>query len=531
MKRKIAAIFAADIAGYSKLVAEDEEETLRRLASYRSVVDDFIARAGGRIFNTAGDAVLAEFSSAVEAVRCAIDIQESLRTRNMAYPASRQMCFRIGITVGDVVERDGDLLGDGVNIAARLEGIAPVGGICISRTVHEQVANKLSVQFADIGEQQVKNIPTPVHAYHIAMRPDDAQAEARAKASGKPKPNSLAVPIAIVGVCVALLIITGMGYLAFLRPSSAPTQAAVTPPAAQVSASAMPPANVVASASPSSAPPGMRPAEMLVPDTIPFITDRGRAAVRDEYMTAADHKALAISAGPIGISTGQADDDTAKTAALDLCQRRADALPQQRKCELYAVGNTVVDVRAHPPMPTTPWVVHDPLVERPLVVADMPLMRDAAKNSVERNYLPGRAFKALALAPLGGFYFLYNQQSADEAIRRALELCANNAGVPCMIVAVDDNFVVPVPTTMKATGFFRPASAEAIAPGLREEVAHRLGNGGGWTAVAAGASGRAGVAQRAANEQAAIDAAMADCTRQDSSCRVIAIGPFAVEAK
>ncbi len=88
------------------------------------------------------------------------------------------MCFRIGITVGDVVERDGDLLGDGVNIAARLEGIAPVGGICISRTVHEQVANKLSVHFADIGEQQIKNIPTPVHAYHIEMRPDDARTEA-----------------------------------------------------------------------------------------------------------------------------------------------------------------------------------------------------------------------------------------------------------------------------------------------------------------------------------------------------------------
>ena len=113
MKRKIAAIFAADIAGYSRLVAEDEEETLRRLASYRAVTDDFIVKAGGRIFNTAGDAVLAEFPSAVEAVRCAIDIQESLRTRNLAYPPSRQMHFRIGITIGDVVERDGDLLGAG----------------------------------------------------------------------------------------------------------------------------------------------------------------------------------------------------------------------------------------------------------------------------------------------------------------------------------------------------------------------------------------------------------------------------------
>src|SRR5580693_5299680 len=135
MKRKIAAIMAADVAGYSKLVAEDEEETLRRLASYRAVFDDFIARASGRIFNTAGDAILAEFPSSVDAVRCAIDLQESIRTRNLAYPASRHMSFRIGITVGDVVERDGDLLGDGVNIAARLSGFAEPSGICISRAV------------------------------------------------------------------------------------------------------------------------------------------------------------------------------------------------------------------------------------------------------------------------------------------------------------------------------------------------------------------------------------------------------------
>src|SRR5260221_3414058 len=103
MKRKIAAILAADIAGYSRLVAEDEEETLRRLASYRQVTDDFIAKSGGRIFNTAGDAVLAEFPSAVEAVRCAIDIPESLRTRNIADPASRHMSVRIVITIGYVV--------------------------------------------------------------------------------------------------------------------------------------------------------------------------------------------------------------------------------------------------------------------------------------------------------------------------------------------------------------------------------------------------------------------------------------------
>jgi TPR repeat protein/class 3 adenylate cyclase len=169
VKRKIAAILAADIAGYSRLVAEDEEETLRRLDAYRAVFSDFITRFGGRIFNTAGDAILAEFASAVDAVRCAVDVQESLRTRNLAYAPSRQMSFRIGITIGDVVERDGDLLGDGVNIASRLESLAPTGGICISRSVYEAVANKISLKFADLGLQQLKNIPDGVHAYGVAL--------------------------------------------------------------------------------------------------------------------------------------------------------------------------------------------------------------------------------------------------------------------------------------------------------------------------------------------------------------------------
>lgn len=169
MKRKIAAILAADAVGYSRLVADDEEDTLARLASYQTVFSEFIKRFGGRIFNTAGDAILAEFESAVDAVRCAVDIQESLRARNLAYPPSRQLSFRIGITIGDVVERDGDLLGDGVNVAARLESVSPNGGICISRSVHEAVANKLSVVFADQGQQHLKNIPDPVHAYTFAQ--------------------------------------------------------------------------------------------------------------------------------------------------------------------------------------------------------------------------------------------------------------------------------------------------------------------------------------------------------------------------
>jgi class 3 adenylate cyclase len=533
MKRKIAAIFAADVAGYSRLVAEDEEETLRRLASYRSVMDDFIARAGGRIFNTAGDAVLAEFSSAVEAVRCAIDIQESLRTRNLAYPASRQMSFRIGITIGDVVERDGDLLGDGVNIAARLEGIAPVGGICISRAVHEQVANKLSVHFADIGEQQVKNIPTPVHAYHVEMRPDEARAAAAMSAAkpAAPARPGWVVPAAIAAPVVAIAIAAAV-YFATSRPnappsSSPPVAAAGTPTPATPAAAApvVPPAPAISL--PQQA---VRQAEALVPDTIPFITDRARGTIQNEYLPAADHKALAISSGPIGFITGQADDDTAKSAALDICQKRADASPQPRKCELYAVGNSVVYALGRPPLPT-PLFKNDPSVVSPLSAYAVPLVPEQGRGNIGKAYMSGRSPKALAIGPRGGFFFVLNQENRDEAVRRALEICGANADVPCLLLAVNDNFIVPIPASMKATGFFQAASAGVIAPELRAEVARRLGNGNGWTAVATGAGGHAAVAVGAASEQDATSGALADCGKQDSACRVIAIGPFAVETK
>jgi class 3 adenylate cyclase len=207
VKRKISAILAADIAGYSRLVAEDEEDTLRRLAMYRAVFDDFVARWGGRIFNTAGDAVLAEFPSSVDAVRCAVDIQESIRARNLAYPQSRQMLYRIGVTVADVVERDGDLLGDGVNIAARLGDIAIPGGICVSRAVYEHVASKVSVKFEDLGQRQVKNIPNAIHAYSIAPHP---AAIDHAERGGRPdtasRRNRRLAGLAIVGVVAAVAV-------------------------------------------------------------------------------------------------------------------------------------------------------------------------------------------------------------------------------------------------------------------------------------------------------------------------------------
>jgi adenylate cyclase len=271
-------------------------------------------------------------------------------------------------------------------------------------------------------------------------------------------------------------------------------------------------------------------AQALVPETIPFIADRARANIRTEYMPAPEHKALATSAGPIGFITGQADDETAKTAALDICQKRADAQAHRAQCELYAVGNTVVFAGGRPPMPPEPWFKRDPSVDKPFAADEVPLVKESGKAAIAQHYGGLHKPKVLAIGPRGGFHF-YNQESVDEAARRALEACGGSAGVPCLIVAVDDDFVVPIPATMKAVGFFRAASAPTITPGSRDDVAHRLAHASGWTAVATGADGGAGVTVKAANEQAAIDGALAECAKLDRSCRVIAIGSFAVEPK
>jgi adenylate cyclase len=228
MKRRISAILAADIVGYSKLVAEDEEETVRRLVVWRKVFDELTAHYGGRVVNVVGDAVLAEFPSSVDAVRCAMDIQETIRSRNLAFPSSRQMDFRIGITIGDVVDRDGQLYGDGVNIAARLEGLAPARGICVSRTVYEQVANKLTVRFDDIGPQQVKNLPQPIHAYMIAPFSGgaaEARDSSRKAGAATGRPRWLIGAVAVVAVVVAAAVMA----LQFYRVRPTPSVADVPP--------------------------------------------------------------------------------------------------------------------------------------------------------------------------------------------------------------------------------------------------------------------------------------------------------------
>ena len=173
-KRKLTAILSADVSGYSRLMDDDEEATIRTLTVYRSAMSDLVQQYRGRVVDVTGDNLMAEFVSAVDAVSCAVEIQRKLAELNAELAYERRMEFRIGINVGDVVEEKDLIYGDGVNIAARVEGLANAGGICISGRVYDQVENKLGLEYDFLGEQEVKNITRPVRVYRVCPFVGDA---------------------------------------------------------------------------------------------------------------------------------------------------------------------------------------------------------------------------------------------------------------------------------------------------------------------------------------------------------------------
>jgi hypothetical protein len=274
--------------------------------------------------------------------------------------------------------------------------------------------------------------------------------------------------------------------------------------------------------------------ERLVPELVPFVSERDRATIRDLYMSAPDFKALALSSSHMRFVTAQPNQDIADKAALDACKALVDATRAEdvffHACDLYASGNVVVASRAHPPLPPAPWVVRDPSIERPFVAADIPLVGAAARERAERNYRTLPKSKAYVVAPGGIPTVYYGEPDPEQASRRALERCGYITGTACMVIAIDDIFVVPIPTVAKVVGFYRLDALTAVAPELRDDIARRLRNAAsGWNAVAIGASGRIGIKLGAESEQAAIDGSMEGCRKQDRDCRIAVIGPFMVE--
>jgi class 3 adenylate cyclase len=240
-ERKLAAILSADVKGYSRLMGEDEEATVSTITVYREAMVKLIQKSRGRVVDSPGDNLLAEFVSVVDAVRCAVEIQEELKAKNAELPENRRMEFRIGINLGDVIQEGERIYGDGVNIAARVEGLAEGGGICISGSAYDQVKNKLPLGYEYLGEHTVKNIAEPVRVYKVLMEP-----EAVGKVIGekRPGPKRQRATLAIV---IALLLIAAAWAMwnYHLRPAPSSEKVAsveqmVTPLPAKASIAVLP---------------------------------------------------------------------------------------------------------------------------------------------------------------------------------------------------------------------------------------------------------------------------------------------------
>jgi adenylate cyclase len=203
MERKLTAILSADVAGYSRLMGEDEEATIRTLTAYRDMMTALIQQYRGRVVDSPGDNLLAEFASVVDAAHCAVKLQNELKTRNAELPTHRRMEFRIGINLGDVVVEGERLYGDGVNIAARLESLAESGGICLSGTVYDHVETKLALQYKYLGEQTVKNITKPVRVYRLVRDEADKQ-KAKVASTGSSTPRN-----GVIGALASLVLLAG----------------------------------------------------------------------------------------------------------------------------------------------------------------------------------------------------------------------------------------------------------------------------------------------------------------------------------
>lgn len=518
MKRKISAIMCADVVGYSRLVAEDEEEALRRLMSYRKVFQTFIEDAGGRIFNTAGDAILAEFPSAVDAVRAAIDIQESLRTRNTAYPKSRQMPFRIGLTIGDVVEEDGDLLGDAVNIAARLQTLSQPGGICLSHAVREQVANKLSAHFRDLGPQSVKNIPQEIHAFTVEFGQANAEPAAPGPAPVRRKAPAYAPLVAVA--LVALAAGAGLYWVLGRQPAELvaeppPAVAAVQPSEAAV------PATVPAAGTPAgSVPAASRQAVSEPPPPAPAATQqtavatpRTAAPPPAEQAPSGDREAPApAAAAPAGDAPDAGTDPVPDRLAL-----QTDAGQAAPPADPPGGGGAVL-----PPARPQPVYSSEPMTGRRYSSSLVPFVCESCRARMSAQYDGGDTHKAIAVNTLGDVGWAWGWNTEDGARNSALDQCKGRNGKDCEVFAVNSTIVWEHPAPVvpnrpwvrpgEESAPFDAAGVRGISETTRKSLAEKYGPALAPKALAVGPGGEWSYFTKADSDEDAMRQALEVCS-------------------
>ncbi len=532
--RRLTTIMDIDVVGFSTMSARDEEHALGLLGARMATAQGLVKHHRGRVFKLTGDGLLAEFASPVEAVRAALEIQEAMRAANDQAGPDNQLVLRIGVNLGDVVESGDDLMGDAVNVAARLEAIARPGGICVSAAVYEQIEGKLTLGAEDLGEQRVKNIPRAIHAYRLTL--GGAPVAAAPAADGR-KMKRLAV---IVGAAAAVAMLAIGGAWLLHERSEAPTSTRMAQAPAPVASApspaptAAPPVASPPAATPATAPPATA-SRPYIASEVPFVPLwRERRLV--DYGLAEDHKAMAINVrGWFAVATRALDETSARRRALEECnalvEREVPIVRDFDRCVIYAIGNEVVWPFLAPPMPPPPYVpATRPSPPVPFDPAAVPLVTERARQNLQEHYMKTTRHRALVLGRGPLEWWSVSETNAD-AIRRNLQTCGQITGHPCVVYSVDDQVVVRVPQIHRVIGIFTPENARSADAG-RRAAAERYLIADDWRALAVANNGPIGLVSGRDSEAAAVADALGECERTGGiGCTLLAVGPFLVEPK
>jgi adenylate cyclase len=551
--RRLTTIISLDVVGFSTMSARNEEHALDLLNARIAVAETIIKHHRGRVFKLTGDGLLAEFVSPVEAVRAAVETQEAMRSANATAGPDDQLVLRIGINLGDVVESGDDLMGDAVNVAVRLESIAPHGGICVSASIYEQIVGKLTLGAEDMGEQHVKNIPRPIHAYRLTPGGTAPVTVAEARPPAAKRPSRLIVAAGALAA-VAIVAVAGIWLMRdrtevapapsqAAQPAAAPSAPLAAPPPAAAAPPVAPPATAPGAAPPSAAPP---PANATAEPTtvvprpyvagdVPFVGDFRRRAL-ENYGRAEDSKAMALNVrGIFAVATRRIDVQIARRIALEDCNRMVEReVPLIRefdRCRIYAVGNDVVWTFRAPPMPPPPHVPakrpSPPIAFDP---ATVPLVAEPGRRNLAEHYLKSERKRALVLGR-NHVDWWSPSETVPDAIKRNLQTCGHITGRPCVVYAVENEVLVQTPQRYRIVDIVTPPDLGNPDANQQEQIARYL-IADDWRAIALGRNGRMGIVSGRASESAAADEAVRACAQAGGTeCAVAAVGPFLVTSK
>jgi len=484
MRRTLTVILASDVAGYSRLVAEHEEGTICRFTQASAVFWDLVKKHQGTVFNTAGDAILAKFDSAVDAVRCAIDIQDANNADNAQTPADQRLLFRIGIAIGDVlVAENGDLLGDAVNVAARLESLADPGGICISDDVRSHVQNKIRLNVVDLGDQSLRNIPRAIRAYRVLVSqfelvPSPERGLQRMAVRTRPM---LWIASGLAGLGVLGL---AAGAALYVYPWSPGAPAALE--------------------------------EQFDHTMIPLVGDPVRDSLAN-YEKEPDYKSISIAREGYGVAVGAVDIEAAKREAVDRCNQ----VDQKGYCRIYAIGNRVVWSKPAFPFPVD---IRSTPLDAPFTTDEIKLLSFGIGEQAYENYMQRPNNKAVAIAPRG-YWWSSNHPDPAEAARLSVERCSDRFQIPCLLISLNGLPTHKLPKTYLIYGPFTLAGEPDMTDADKERIGKTYA-GEDWRALARGILPRWYAVANMRSEEEAIAEVLKACRAVEKICFLHAIGNF-----